>query len=324
MNSPELFSIAFLIIGSLLLYFGADSLVKGSTRLAINLGITPIIIGLTVVAFGTSAPELIVSLSAGYQGNAEIALGNVIGSNICNIALILGLSSLIRPVEFHLKYVNKDFWIMIIASIAVLIMSLDGDLDMWDGAILTLGIVSYVLYNIKKSKDENLEIELEEVTGKTKFKDKNIFHVLLLIVGLVILMMGANLFLEGAVNIAKYLGLSNVIIGLTIVALGTSLPELAVSVVASIKKESDISLGNVIGSNIFNLLMILGVTSIFFPIGANDISLVDIGIMIFTSLIIVPLGMRGNKFSRLDGAFLLLIYIGYMYYLFTYGSLPQV
>lgn len=322
MSSSDLLSIGFLVLGSLMLYFGADSLVKGSSRLAFKLGITPIIIGLTVVAFGTSAPELLVSLSAGSQGKADIALGNVIGSNICNIALILGLSALIKPIKFELKSVIKDLWIMIIVSVIVVLMALDGDLGLLDGGILTLGIISYILYNVKKSKSKNEDFDIEEIVGSTKLKDKTIYHVMLLVVGLIILMMGANLFLEGAVRIAELLGMSNAVIGLSVVALGTSLPELATSAVASMKGESDISLGNVVGSNIFNILMILGVTAMLFPIGASDISMIDISIMLFLSVIILPMGLRGNVFSRLNGAFLLLIYAGYMFYLFNFA--PKV
>lgn len=322
MSSSDLLSIGFLVLGSLMLYFGADSLVKGSSRLAFKLGITPIIIGLTVVAFGTSAPELLVSLSAGSQDKADIALGNVIGSNICNIALILGLSALIKPIKFELKSVIKDLWIMIIVSVIVVLMALDGDLGLLDGGILTLGIISYILYNVKKSKSKNEDFDIEEIVGSTKLKDKTIYHVMLLVVGLIILMMGANLFLEGAVRIAELLGMSNAVIGLSVVALGTSLPELATSAVASMKGESDISLGNVVGSNIFNILMILGVTAMLFPIGASDISMIDISIMLFVSVIILPMGLRGNVFSRLNGAFLLLIYVGYMFYLFNFA--PKV
>jgi cation:H+ antiporter len=319
MANADLLSIMFLILGSVLLYFGADSLVKGNSRLALNLGITPMIIGLTVVAFGTSAPELIVSLSAGLQGKSDIALGNVIGSNICNIALILGLAAVIKPVDFEIKSISKDLWVMLIASVAVLVMALDGDLDKYDGGILALGIIAYIFYNIRKSRGVPQEVDIEKYVGKTKFQDKNVYHIMLIIVGLVILLMGANLFLEGAVRLAQLFGLSNTVIGLTVVALGTSLPELAVSSVASFKGETEISLGNVVGSNIFNLLMILGITALIFPIDANDISYIDIGIMIFVSLIIIPMGMRKNRFGRIDGAILLSIYIAYMTYLFIYA-----
>lgn len=317
MDSADLLSVGFLILGSILLYFGADSLVKGSSRLAFKLGITPIIIGLTVVAFGTSAPELLVSLSAGMQGKSDIALGNVIGSNICNIALILGLSALIKPIDFNYKSVSKDLWIMVIASLSVVLMSLDGALGIFDGALLTLGIIAYILYNIKKSRNEKADFDIEKISGPTKLKDKSIYHILLLITGLAVLMMGANLFLEGAVRIAQLFGMSDAVIGLSIVALGTSLPELATSAVASMKGESDISLGNVVGSNIFNLLLILGLTALLYPIGAKDIRIIDISVMLAVSVLIVPLGLRKNQFGRLEGAFLLLIYVSYMAYLFN-------
>ncbi|MDX9791136.1 MAG: calcium/sodium antiporter [Candidatus Kapaibacterium sp.] len=320
MAEKELISIAFLIVGSLMLYFGADFLVKGSSRLAFKLGITPLIIGLTVVAFGTSSPELVVSLSAGFDGNSSIALGNVIGSNICNIALILGLAALIKPLEVNIRAVSSDLWIMLIASAVVIIMALDGDLDTLDGIILILGIIGYIVNIIRKSSKNKPEIDIDLTDGGKSIKDKTYFQIFLIVLGLVVLMVGANLFLEGAVNIAESLGVSNAVIGLTVVALGTSLPELATSTVAAVKGESDISLGNVVGSNIFNILMILGATSMFFPIGSKDISVIDIGVMIFLSLVIIPLGMRHNRFSRMDGLFLLAVYAGYMFYLFKYSG----
>ncbi len=315
MENSVLFSSAFIIVGSLLLYFGADALVKGASRLAIRLGITPMIIGLTVVAFGTSAPELVVSLSAGMRGKADIALGNVIGSNICNIALILGLSALIRPLDVNYKTAGKDIFIMVAVSVITLLLAFDGELTTIDGAILLVGIISYVMFNIHKSKKDSADVSVDELT-ETKYMNKNILHILMVIAGLVILMMGANLFLEGAVRMAKMFNLSDAVIGLTIVALGTSLPELATSAVASYKKHSDISLGNVLGSNIFNLLMILGATSIFFPINSTGIKVVDVVLMILLSVIIVPLSYRKNVINRYSGAFLLLIYTSYMYYLF--------
>ncbi|GAB1371756.1 calcium/sodium antiporter [Candidatus Kapaibacterium sp.] len=315
MENSVLFSSAFIIVGSLLLYFGADALVKGASRLAIRLGITPMIIGLTVVAFGTSAPELVVSLSAGMRGKADIALGNVIGSNICNIALILGLSALIRPLDVNYKTAGKDIFIMVAVSVITLLLAFDGELTTIDGAILIVGIISYVMFNIHKSKKDSADVSVDELT-ETKYMNKNILHILMVIAGLVILMMGANLFLEGAVRMAKMFNLSDAVIGLTIVALGTSLPELATSAVASYKKHSDISLGNVLGSNIFNLLMILGATSIFFPINSTGIKVVDVALMILLSVIIVPLSYRKNVINRYSGAFLLLIYTSYMYYLF--------
>lgn len=315
MENSVLFSSAFIIVGSLLLYFGADALVKGASRLAIRLGITPMIIGLTVVAFGTSAPELVVSLSAGMRGKADIALGNVIGSNICNIALILGLSALIRPLDVNYKTAGKDIFIMVAVSVITLLLAFDGELTTIDGAILIVGIISYVMFNIHKSKKDSTDVSVDELT-ETKYMNKNILHILMVIAGLVILMMGANLFLEGAVRMAKMFNLSDAVIGLTIVALGTSLPELATSAVASYKKHSDISLGNVLGSNIFNLLMILGATSIFFPINSTGIKVVDVALMILLSVIIVPLSYRKNVINRYSGAFLLLIYTSYMYYLF--------
>ncbi len=315
------FAIALLILGVLMLYFGAEGLVRGSVRLAIRIGITPLIIGLTVVAFGTSSPEFVVSLSAGYQGNSEIAVGNVIGSNICNIALILGVASLIRPIHVKLSLIKADITIMVIISVAVFLFIVDGKISKFEGVILVISLIAYVYYNVWQSRREKNADLAELDIPKTK-TNKLIFDILLIVVGLMLLILGANTFLEGAVRIAKFIGASNAVIGLTVVAFGTSLPELATSIVASARDEGDITIGNAIGSNIFNLLMILGATAIFFPIITSGISFIDYGVMVATSVIIIPMALMGMRIGRKNGAFLVLIYIAYVYYLFM--NLPPI
>ncbi|MBS4001610.1 MAG: calcium/sodium antiporter [Desulfobulbaceae bacterium] len=311
------FAIALLILGTVMLYYGAEGLVKGSVKLAFRIGITPLIIGLTVVAFGTSSPELVVSLSAGYQGSSEIAIGNVIGSNICNIALILGLAALIRPIQVKMQLIKADITIMIAFSILVFFFIIDGEISQFEGVILVISLFAYIYYNVWLSKKNNQKIELEDLDIPKSKTDKPILDILLIVAGLVILMLGAHTFLEGAIRIAKYIGASNAIIGLTVVAFGTSLPELATSVVASIKNEGDISIGNAVGSNIFNLLMILGATGLFYSINTGGISYLDYGVMIGTSAIIIPMALFGMKIGRINGAILILIYIAYMSYLFS-------
>jgi len=307
-------SIIFFLIGILLLYYGAKILVKGSSNLAIKIGISPMLVGLTVVAFGTSSPELFVSFIAGMQNSSDIALGNVVGSNICNIGLILGLASIIMPVKVDINDIKLDLFIMIAASLIVWLMILDKHLSHLDGIILLILIISYLFFKIKQSIRERKEIDLE-IDDNSKVKSKG-FYIFLIIAGLITLIIGSNLFIDGAISIARYLGVSNAIIGLSLVAFGTSLPELATSIIAAIKKQDEISLGNIIGSNIFNILFILGFTSTFFQINAGDIKTVDYLVMLFTSLIIIPMGIVGKKYSRIDGFMLLLIYIAYIYYLY--------
>lgn len=312
-----LFAVALIILGVIMLYYGAEGLVKGSVKLAIRIGITPLIIGLTVVAFGTSSPELVVSLSAGYQGSSEIAIGNVIGSNICNIALILGVAALIRPIQVKMQLIKADITIMVVFSILVFFFIMDGVISQFEGVVLVISLFAYIYYNVWLSKKSNKKIQLDDLDIPKSKTDKPILDILLIIAGLAILMLGAHTFLEGAIRIAKFIGASNAIIGLTVVAFGTSLPELATSMVASIKNEGDISIGNAVGSNIFNLLMILGLTGMLFPINTGGISYLDYGVMVGTSVIIIPMALMGMRIGRTNGAILVLIYLVYIGYLFT-------
>ncbi|MFC2131677.1 calcium/sodium antiporter [Bacteroidota bacterium] len=318
-----LLSLLGLLAGSLFLYFGAEGLVKGSSSVAIRKGLTPLVVGLTIVSFGTSSPELVVSVSAAIRGNAAIAFGNVVGSNICNIALILGIAALIRPIQVNMRVIKTDIMIMIGVTFVLILMILDDGISRIEGIILFAGIIIYnfvTLYLAKKetSQNQNKNQNQKEETVKSS---RSWFDLAIILGGLIILVVGAHLFLNGAIDIARLLGASDVIIGLSIVALGTSLPELATSVVAAIKKEGDISIGNVIGSNIFNILCILGVAAIIRPIelvGANSINFIDIIVMVIVSIILLPLAWSKLEISRLEGGFLLFIYIGYMYYMYTY------
>jgi cation:H+ antiporter len=302
--------------GAILLYFGAEGLVSGSSSLAVRIGITPLVVGLTVVAFGTSSPELVVSLSAAIRDNPEIALGNVIGSNVCNIALILGVASLIRPIKVELRFLKSDMLIMIAVSILMILLALDGELSIYDGIIFAIGIILYNFFAIYFTRKRKAKEILQNMEEGVESKRKPLFDILLIAGGLTILVVGANLFLQGAIQIAEALGASKALIGLTIVALGTSLPELATSVVAAIKKEGDISIGNAIGSNIYNILCILGFTAIVNPISTNGISHIDMGVMLLISILIYPLARIGLSIGRGKGAFLLIIYISYMVYLY--------
>lgn len=301
------------ILGGLTgLFLGGEGLIRGSSSLAIRVGISPLVVGLTVVAFGTSSPELLVSLKAAIMGSSSIALGNVIGSNIANIALILGLSAVITPIEVHANVIKREIPIMIVVSLLLIFFLLDGTLGFIEGLIFIILLIAYTVVNILLSLKENKEIEKEFEEG-LKSRLNIPLATLFIIVGLVLLFFGADLFLKGAVSLAKMFNVSDAIIGLTIVAVGTSLPELFTSIIATIKKESDIAVGNVVGSNIFNILSILGISAIIVPISSSQISIIDLGAMLAAALILLPLSYTGFRISRLEG---LLLLIGYFAYIF--------
>ena len=298
-----------------MLFIGAEGLVRGSSNLAIKIGIAPLVVGLTVVSFGTSAPELLVSLKAALLGNSIISLGNVIGSNIANIALILGVAALIRPLDVHAKVIMREIPIMIGISILLLLLLMDGELGFIDGLIFVAGLIVYLVANVVIArKEKNPEVDKEFKEG-LQSKLGITISIFLMIIGLALLILGANLFVQSAVAIAKIFNVSNAIIGLTIVAIGTSLPELITSIVASYKKETDIAIGNVVGSNVFNILGILGITALIIPISSVEMSYIDLGVMLFTAIILFPLSRTGFSISRVEGAFLLAGYVAYIYYL---------
>ncbi len=303
----------FLFSGLAALFLGAEGLIRGSSALALRVGISPLVVGLTVVAFGTSSPELVVNLKAAFIGNSSISLGNVIGSNIANIALILGISSLIRPLDVHANVIRREIPIMIGITILLLLLLLDGELTLLDGLILVFGIVIYSVLNIVMArKEKSIEVENEFREG-LKSKLNVPVSIIMIIVGLGFMILGANLFVTSAITIAKIIGVSDAIIGLTIVAIGTSLPELITSIVASFKNESDIAIGNVVGSNIFNILGILGTTSLILSVNTSGINIIDFGVMLFAALLLLPLSKSGFKISRIEGVFLVTGYIIYMY-----------
>ena len=311
----ELEIILYLVGGLIMLFIGAEGLIRGSSNLAIKIGITPLVVGLTVVAFGTSTPELVVSLKAALLGNSSISLGNVVGSNIANIALILGVAALIKPLDVHAKVIMREIPIMIGISLLLLLLLLDGELGFIDGLVFVSGIITYTFVNVWMArKEKSPEVDKEFKDG-LKSKLGIPVSIVLMIAGLGLLILGANLFVQSAVAIAKMFNVSDAIIGLTIVAVGTSLPELITSIVAAYKKESDIAIGNVVGSNIFNILGILGITALIIPISSVGISYVDLGVMLFTAIILFPLSRTGFSISRAEGVLLLAGYAGYIYYL---------
>ena len=311
----ELEIVLYLAGGLILLFVGAEGLIRGSSNLAIKMGITPLVVGLTVVAFGTSTPELVVSLKAALIGNSSISLGNVVGSNIANIALILGVAALIRPLDVHAKVIMREIPIMIGISVLLFLLLMDGELGLFDGLVFVFGLITYLIVNVMMArKEKNIEVDSEFTEG-LKSKLGIPISIILMIAGLGLLIFGANLFVQSAVAIAKIFNVSDAIIGLTIVAIGTSLPELITSIVAAYKKEADIAIGNVVGSNVFNILGILGITALIIPVSSVGISYIDLGVMLFTAIILFPLSRSGFSISRFEGAILLIGYFGYVYYL---------
>lgn len=315
-------TLGLFIVGLVLLTLGADVLVKGAAHLAGALGISPLIIGLTVVAFGTSAPELAVSTSAAWNGQADLALGNVVGSNIFNVLFILGLSALIAPLLVQQQLIRIDVPVMIGCSLLLLALGMDNLIGRVDGVILFTGLLAYIFFLLKTARKESPAVQAEyldgvdisEADGKPHW-GKNVGYIAL---GLVMLVVGSNWLVDGAIELARGFGVSELIIGLTIVAAGTSLPEVATSVMASIRGERDIAVGNVVGSNIFNILCVLGLSSIVSPAGirvAPSAVSFDIPVMIAVALACLPIFFTGRIISRGNGALLFGYYIAYTVFL---------
>lgn len=309
-----------LIIGGLVvLTLGAEGLVRGSSSVALRMGIAPLVVGLTIVAFGTGSPEVIVSLQAALNGNSGIALGNVVGSNIGNIALILGISAIVRPLAVRVGIIKREIPIMIAVTAFLWLLLYDGGLSRIDGAILTLGSIVYPIFAYVTSKKEESKEAKEEFEKAFEPSKKSVWlDILYIIGGLALLVFGANLLLSGAVTIAKELGISEIVIGLTIVAIGTSLPELATSVVAAFKNESDIAIGNVLGSNVFNILGVLGWTALIQPFSAEGIRPIDMGVMLGSGILLWFLIGRKFVLDRFEG---FLLFFGFAIYIYT--LIPQ-
>lgn len=303
-----------IIGGFIILTLGAEALVRGASSIALRLGITPLIIGLTIVAFGTSAPELAVSVKSALAGNSGIALGNVIGSNIANIGLILAITALIRPIQVQSQVVKRDIPLMILASMLFWGLLLDGELSLIDGVVLLSLLVGYLTFSYISSKNSKNDEEIEAGPNNP------LLSGLFILVGISMLVGGGILFVNGAVDLAKTFGVSEVIIGLTIVAIGTSMPELVTSVIAALKGQSDIAIGNVVGSNLFNILGILGVTAIVHPVSSLGFQPFDFMVMLALAIVILPFAWTGLRIGRREGSVLLLTYLGYMGYLINQAS----
>jgi cation:H+ antiporter len=319
----------FFCVGLVMLYFGAEWLVKGSSSLARSLGVSPIVIGLTVVAFGTSAPELVVSIVASIKGKSMIAVGNVVGSNICNIALVLGLSAVLQPLTSDRAVVRRDIPIMLGISLYLFVISLNSTLGRVEGATLFGGVILYTFFNYYLAKRAAIPASVGaagaseaalEGSEEVDYVASRFKQIVFVVVGIVGVVAGAQILIDAAVKIMQVLGVSQKFIGLTIVAFGTSLPELATSVVAAMRKEMDISIGNLVGSNVFNILSVLGAASLIRPIpipgGFIASGLwIDYLVMLFTSFLPWLMMRKSSTVTRRDGVILLLCYVGYLSYL---------
>lgn len=308
-----------LVIGLVALIFGADFFVDGASSIAKKLRVPALLIGLTIVAFGTSAPEVAVSVSASLKGNNGIAVGNVLGSNIFNVAFILGVAALLFPLSVERQTIKKEIPIMILSSLALFALGADtffgSSNEMYitrgDGIVLLLLFASFMYYIFEVAKNSRESVEL--LTDP--LQDSTTKMVLKTIGGLVLIVVGGNLVVESAVNIATAFGISQTIIGITIVAIGTSLPELVTSVTASLKKNPEIAVGNVVGSNIFNVFLILGISAVINPLKIDPSILLDMGFNIVLSVILLVFAMTSRTINKREGAVLLSLYVGYTAYL---------
>ncbi|WP_108447041.1 calcium/sodium antiporter [Halomonas denitrificans] len=303
------------VAGLVLLIAGAEGLVRGASRLATRVGMSPLIIGLTVVAFGTSSPELAVSLKAAVDDQAGIALGNVVGSNIFNVLFILGVSALIVPLVVAQQLIRFDIPLMVGLSLAVLLLALDGGIGRLDGMLLVAGLAAYLVFLFRQNAKAQSAETGQEAEAASASLGINLLYVA---VGLGMLVLGSRWLVEGAVSFAQSLGISEQVIGLTIIAAGTSLPEVVTSIIAALRGERDIAVGNVVGSNIFNILGVLGLTGLLAPSGiaVSDAMLgFDIPVMIVVALACLPICFTGGMIDRWEGGVLLAYYLIYTLYL---------
>lgn len=322
--TPELLDlsldVALMSVGIAVLYFGAEWMVRGAARLAGSLGVSPIVVGLTIVSFGTSAPELVVSTVAALGGDTDLAVGNVIGSNLANIGLILGLSAMVRPLVVQARIVWREAPIMLLVTAALFALVWDLSLGRLDGALLLVALVGYVLFVFRSVECEPPEVlgeyaEFIEASSNSTRRVRGA-DVLLVLLGTGCLVLGGYCIVEGAVQVASALGIPQVVIGLTVVAVGTSLPELATSVVAAARGEADIAVGNVIGSNIFNIAAILGVAALLTPLPIPQTALSrELPVLMAMSVLLLPLLRVGWRISRWEGAILLAGYVAAGVYL---------
>jgi len=298
--------------GLVVLYFGAEGTLHGAVSIATRMGVSQLVIGLTLVAFGTSCPELSLDISAAIQGNGQLAFGDLVGSNIANVGLILGIGAIVYPLRVHMRLLRAEVPIAVSTSLLVLALAMDGVISRQDGVIMLAAFVLFVGYSFRAARQESAKVQ-EEIKDAADGQTSLGKSTGMVVVGLTALVIGAQWMVYAAVEGARLLGISPLIIGLTIVAIGTSLPELATSIVAARRKEADIVAGNVIGSNIFNMLLVLAVVAIIRPVSVSAGSLwVDLPVMIGFVAVLIPIMVRGMVVSRAEGVVLV---VGYFVFL---------
>lgn len=307
----------FLIIaGFALLLFGGESVVRGSVALAQRLGVSPLIVGLTIVGFGTSLPEMVVSVNAALVGSPGLAVGNVVGSNIANILLILGVAAVIAPIAVHPGAVKRDLLGMSAATLVYVGLGMSGQIVFWQGVLMLIALMSYIGFTVwqdNKSNDEAAEMHRDEAAEMGEIPLRTVSIAGIIIVGLFAVVVGAEWLVTGATTLATEFGVPEEVIGLTVVAIGTSLPELATSIVAAYRRHSDVCVGNVLGSNLFNLFGITGVTALFVPLPFSDkIVSFDLWILLAATAIIIPFMLTGRRISRPEGIVLLILYVSFI------------
>lgn len=312
-------NILLVVIGLGGLFFGGNWLVRGASNIAISFGVSALIIALTFVAIGTSMPEMLVSLQAAVQGNSDLSIGNVVGSNIANIGLILGATGLITPIRVQAILLKREIPIMILFTIFTYILTLDGEISRVDGLLLLFSFVGFntMFYFLAKQEQDAHDRLLADLDVPESVAELNrLQEIGFLVGGIAMLVVGANFMVEGAVNIARSIGVSELVIAVTLVAFGTSLPELAASITAAFKKESDIAIGNIVGSNIANLLLILGVTAFVQPITVDTAEVqLEFVVMIAFSLLLIPF-VRNQQLGRRESALFLGAYVAFVLYSF--------
>jgi cation:H+ antiporter len=314
-------TVMMFLLGLVALVFGAELLVRGASKLATTFGVSPLVVGLTVVAFGTSAPEVAVSVNAALSGNTDLAVGNVVGSNIFNILFILGLSALITPLIVHAQIIRQEIPIMVGACLLLFVLSLDGKISFSESLLLLGTLIAYTAFLIFQSRKETREVQEEyakENDSKNKWDAPIYVQIILILIGLSLLVQGSEWLVDSAVIFARMMGVSDIIIGLTIVAAGTSMPEVATSVMAAFKGERDIAVGNVIGSNVFNILGCLGITGLVAPMGlVVPVSVLnfDLWVMLAVCFACIPVFISGREIARWEGGIFVGYYIAYVAYL---------
>lgn len=306
-------NVLFIFVGIVLVLWGADRLTDGAVAVAEKMKMPQIVIGLTIVAMGTSMPEFCVSLVSALKGTTDLAVGNIVGSNIFNTLLIVGVSAWVAPMTILKSTVRKDIPFALFASVILLIMCLDGNISRLDAGILFVLFLVFMYVTLKgaKTKDDDTTAKTDSIEDNKKPMAAWL-SIVWIIVGLACLIGGSNLFAEGATKVAEHIGVSEAVIGLTIVAGGTSLPELATSVVSARKGNSGIAIGNVLGSNVFNILAILGVTGVITPMHLQGITMLDLSMMVFSTLLVWLFSFTKYKIARWEGIVLTIVFIGYM------------